>query len=317
MSAFSLLLWLFLPDNHQDISPMEVIQTTEQPETKRTRLRRIAVDILLFFVLCILMNFFFALLLLLLPKVEVSSDSPMSNTFRFMMEELLMLLCVLSASRMVLKVRGMPFSRLGLSLKGRWKDVLTGMLFAVAIYAAGFGLALGLNAVEVSAVSFHPSSLTVGLILFFLVSVTEEVMVRGFVLGRMMDGGVNKFVALLISAVLFSLLHVFNPNFEFVSFLNILLAGVLLGASYIYTRNLCFPLALHWFWNWLQGPVLGYEVSGNRFEGSLFTLYLPEHNLMNGGNFGFEGSLLCTVLTIAGTALIIRHYSNSPNNGTP
>lgn len=52
----------------------------------------------------------------------------------------------------------------------------------------------------------------------FLVAVTEEVIGRGFILGRMLDGGVNKFVALLISAVLFSLMHLFNPSFAFVPF---------------------------------------------------------------------------------------------------
>ena len=93
------------------------------------------------------------------------------------------------------------------------------------------------------------------------------------------------------------------------SFINILLAGVLLGSSYIYTRNLCFPIALHWFWNWIQGPVLGYEVSGNKFGESMFTLHLHEANLMNGGAFGFEGSMLCTVLMILGTGVILKMFS--------
>ena len=92
------------------------------------------------------------------------------------------------------------------------------------------------------------------------------------------------------------------------SFINILLAGVLLGSSYIYTRNLCFPIALHWFWNWIQGPVLGYEVSGNKFGESMLTLHLPEANLMNGGAFGFEGSMLCTVLMILGTGVILKMF---------
>ena len=77
-------------------------------------------------------------------------------------------------------------------------------------------------------------------------------------------------------------------------------------ASYIYTRNLCFPIALHWFWNWIQGPVLGYEVSGNKFCNGLLALRLPEANLINGGAFGFEGSILCTVLMVVGTGLILK-----------
>ena len=83
------------------------------------------------------------------------------------------------------------------------------------------------------------------------------------------------------------------------------LAGMLLGASYLYTRNLCFPISLHLFWNWIQGPILGYQVSGNNFTTSMLTLRMPEENVLNGGAFGFEGSLICTVLMIVFTILIV------------
>ncbi len=62
--------------------------------------------------------------------------------------------------------------------------------------------------------------------------------------------------------------------------LNLLLAGMLLGASYLYTRNLCFPISLHLFWNWIQGPILGYQVSGNNFTTSMLTLRMPEENVL-------------------------------------
>lgn len=79
-------------------------------------------------------------------------------------------------------------------------------------------------------------------------------------------------------------------------FINILLAGLLLGFMYIYTRNLWFPISLHLFWNWLQGPVLGFEVSGADFDKTLLTLNLPTKSILNGGDFGFEGSIICTAL---------------------
>ena len=89
------------------------------------------------------------------------------------------------------------------------------------------------------------------------------------------------------------------------SFFPAMLAGMLLGASYLYTRNLCFPISLHLFWNWIQGPILGYQVSGNNFTTSMLTLRMPEENVLNGGAFGFEGSLICTVLMIVFTILIV------------
>ena len=136
----------------------------------------------------------------------------------------------------------------------------------------------------------------------------EEITVRGFVLGSLLDSGMNRYVALALTSLLFSAMHLGNPGLGVLPLLNLALAGLLLGASYIYTRNLWFPVVLHWFWNYLQGPVLGYEVSGTRFSGSLLHLEQTGGSLLTGGNFGFEGSLLCTVLLLAGTACVMFYY---------
>ena len=254
------------------------------------------VDIVLFAVLSMIFLFLFAIpFALVFP--ELKTEVGETNIYFQMLNEVLMLVSGLIAACMVLGFRKLPFSGLGLSLKGWGRSLLRGALFVVFLYVVGFGLSLLLGAVEVVGFLFSPISLLVSLLLYFFVAVTEEVIGRGFILGRMLDGGINKFVALFISAVLFSLMHLFNPNFAFVPFLNIMLAGCFLGASYIYTRNLCFPIALHWFWNWIQGSVLGYKVSGNEFSNeNLLILHFPEENLINGGTFGFEGSILCSPL---------------------
>lgn len=280
------------------------------PVTSRgKRWGRTAIDLVAFMVL-----FGVLMVLVSIPVIALGLENEMQGSATgsvpipmMMAQEVLMLACTLLAVWILLKFR-MPFTGLGLSLKGRGKDWLAGMLFAVVLYLLGFGLSLLLGVVEVTDVTFDGSSLLMTWGLFLLVGAAEETMMRGFVLGRLLDGGVNRFVALFISSVSFSLMHLFNPNFEFLPFFNIMLAGVLLGASYIYTRNLCFPIALHWFWNWLQGPVLGYEVSGNRMGDSLLTLQISDAHLLNGGNFGFEGSLLCTVLMVVGSGLIIGYY---------
>ena len=266
------------------------------------------VDIVLFAVLSMIFLFLFAIpFALVFP--ELKTEVGETNIYFQMLNEVLMLVSGLIAACMVLGFRKLPFSGLGLSLKGWGRSLLRGALFVVFLYVVGFGLSLLLGAVEVVGFLFSPISLLVSLLLYFFVAVTEEVIGRGFILGRMLDGGINKFVALFISAVLFSLMHLFNPNFAFVPFLNIMVAGCFLGASYIYTRNLCFPIALHWFWNWIQGSVLGYKVSGNEFSNeNLLILHFPEENLINGGTFGFEGSILCSLLLVLGTVFILRHY---------
>lgn len=264
-------------------------------------------DIVLFYVIGTLITMFLCVPLFLIQKalgIEMQEGSLPS----LFLERLLMLVGYLSAAVLVLRWRKLPLSLLGMSLKGRGKDLLAGLGVAVLLYAVGFGTSLLMGTVEIASVEWVPRDLLGTLLFFLLVAVTEEVMLRGFVLGRMLSAGMNRFVALFLSSALFSAMHLFNPNFALLPFVNILLAGCLLGASFLYTRNLCFPVVLHWFWNWLQGPVLGYEVSGMDSGETLLTLRLTGSDLLTGGSFGFEGSLLCTVLLVVGTLAIVGYY---------
>lgn len=283
---------------------METIETN----SKTKRFGQVAIDIALFAALA-----FIILTIIGIPlwaMWESPGNGGANEIFYLIPLEALTLISVFLSAWVVWRFRKVSLAVWGRSLALRRKDVLAGILLAVVLYAVGFGISLLAGAIEVAGVALNLSTLFISLGFCLLVAITEELALRGFVLERMLQGGVNKFWALFLSAALFSLIHIGNPNFDFLSFINLLLAGILLGSSYIYTRNLSFPIALHWFWNWIQGPVLGYEVSGNKFCDGLLTLHLPEANLINGGAFGFEGSILCTVLMIAGTGVILKVFGN-------
>ena len=223
----------------------------------------------------------------------------------YILQEAGMLLAVLTAAVLMLHFERRPFSDLGLSLKGHAGGLWYGFLMAALLYLVGFGISLTLGEIEVIGFQFNPFDLLGSWVFFLLVALFEEILMRGYILGRLLHTRLNKFLSLFISAALFAGLHIFNPEIAFLPILNLLLAGMLLGASYLYTRNLCFPISLHLFWNWIQGPILGYQVSGNNFTTSMLTLRMPEENVLNGGAFGFEGSLICTVLMIVFTILIV------------
>lgn len=194
----------------------------------------------------------------------------------------------------------------------RWqfkgKDLLWGFIVAAAIYAVGFIVSLLAGWISVEGVHFDFTYLLLQFLLYILVALMEESMMRGFVLGHMLDVGMNKFLALLISSFLFACLHLGNPGITNFALLNLTLAGILLGVAYIYTRNLWFPIFLHLFWNFIQGPILGYEVSGTGGKNTLLKLGISDNSLMNGGDFGFEGSLPCTILMIVAIGLIIYWF---------
>ncbi|GCB34545.1 CPBP family intramembrane glutamic endopeptidase [Bacteroides faecalis] len=237
--------------------------------------------------------------------VTVGEGVMKAGMWKYNIAESCMLLAVLSSAMILLYFERRPFSDLGLSIKGHSEGIWYGALLAFAIYVIGFGLSFVFGLVEVTGFQWDPVTLVWTFCFFLLVALAEEIMMRGYILGRLMHTKLNKFLSLLISSLLFATMHLFNPNIAFLPMLNLVLAGMLLGATFLYTRNLCFSLSLHLFWNWIQGPILGYEVSGNDFGTSMLTLYLPEENVLNGGAFGFEGSLICTVLMIVFTILII------------
>lgn len=189
-----------------------------------------------------------------------------------------------------------PFITIGLSLKNRFLDFIGGFLIAFAIFGIGYLFLYSQNYIRITDVFFNLRSLSLSFLLFFIVSVTEEFLVRGYILNNLMDS-MNKYIALILSSILFAILHVINPNLNLIGITNLFLAGLTLGAAYIYTRNLWFPISLHLFWNFIQGPILGFNVSGKKLD-SLFVLNINGSEIINGGDFGFEGSILCTILEL-------------------
>lgn len=231
-----------------------------------------------------------------------------NNTFDMMIMEMAVFCIISLAAYLILRFwEKKPFSDLGLSFCGRWRDALWGMLIAAGIYAVGFSISLLAGWVRVTDVAFPVGDVAVALLLMIFTALQEEVMNRGFVLGRMLNVGMNPFLAVLLSSVFFAMLHLSNPGITPLAVVNIVLAGILLGLPYVYTRNLTFSIVLHMFWNWIQNSVLGYAVSGLEFGESVFSIELSNHALMNGGEFGFEGSLPCTVLMIVAIGVVLKY----------
>ena len=83
--------------------------------------------------------------------------------------------------------------------------------------------------------------------------------------------------------------------------------GILLGVYYIHKRNLWFPVVLHLSWNYFQNPVFGFHVSGFDF-GSVFDINIVNSTILTGGEFGFEGSIILTVLVVLSILFVEKKY---------
>lgn len=161
--------------------------------------------------------------------------------------------------------------------------------------------------------SINPFSfIIIPLTVAFTTAILEEILIRGIVF-RLIEEKLGSYYALLISASLFGALHLPNQGSTFLSALSIAIeAGLLLGAAFMYSRNLWFPIALHFAWNFMQSGFYGAITSGNEKTNSLLISKIQGSELITGGEFGPEGSiqaiLFCLIATIL--LLVLCHKEN-------
>jgi len=187
---------------------------------------------------------------------------------------------------------------MGFHTKNRYKDMLWGMAVGFVLMLIGFFVLKWSHHLEITAVQYSSKAVFGGFLFFILVAFGEEILFRGYILPNFMDSFKNKYMALFISSVLFAVFHGLYPNLTIVGFINLLLAGIALGITYIHTQNLWFPIFLHLSWNYFQGPVFGFEVSGLDFN-TVIMHDVSGNEWITGGKFGFEGSVIISVLLIA------------------
>lgn len=172
-------------------------------------------------------------------------------------------------------------------------------LFVILFYSFGY-FSFSYNGIE--------DTLLTGFVLFFLVSLCEEVIIRGYILFKLRVK-IGNTGSLLITSILFGLMHFSNDHVTWVGLLNITLSGYLMGLLILKTNSISSAIGVHWAWNFVQGPVFGFGVSGHTQQGLLKPL---QHGdiLFTGGNFGIEGSVLLIPISIL-FIFLIYYYRNA------
>jgi hypothetical protein len=127
----------------------------------------------------------------------------------------------------------------------------------------------------------------------------EELLFRGL-LFRITEQGLGSWAALVISAVIFGGLHLLNENATVFGAVAVMLqAGLMLGAAFMATRRLWLPIGIHFAWNFMQSGIFGIAVSGGKAHDGLFKSTLTGPDLLTGGSFGVEGSIVTIALGLA------------------
>jgi hypothetical protein len=186
------------------------------------------------------------------------------------------------------------------------KELGIGMLVGSGLYTLGvlvlivlgYGRIEGMNPVSVMVPAIAAS---------FSAGFLEELLFRG-ALYRIVEEWLGSWISVLVSSVVFGMVHLMNPAATLTGAIFISIeAGVLLAAAYMLTRRLWLGIGFHISWNYTQSAVFGGVVSGSIAEPGLFKTVFTGPELMTGGGFGLEASLIpCIIATSAGVFLAIR-----------
>ncbi|WP_298617215.1 CPBP family intramembrane glutamic endopeptidase [uncultured Streptococcus sp.] len=165
----------------------------------------------------------------------------------------------------------------------------------------------GIGTFELNELSLEPILFILGLFPFWLLQGgTEEVATRGWLLTRI-AARTNLPLAIAISSSLFGILHMGNAGVTFLSVLNIILDGVLAGLLFIYTDSIWLVVAQHGTWNYVQGNLLGFQVSGTGADASIFSFTMGDGPVwLTGGAFGAEGSIITTLVLLVSLVIVYR-----------
>ncbi|MCS6906766.1 MAG: type II CAAX endopeptidase family protein, partial [Anaerolineales bacterium] len=133
----------------------------------------------------------------------------------------------------------------------------------------------------------------------------EEVLTRGWMLPAL-SARYRPWVGILISSVFFAVMHGFNPNLSVLAMVNLALYGLFAALYALREESLWGICAFHSVWNWAQGNLFGFQVSGQESPaGTLFNLMEAGPDWFTGGAFGPEGGLVTTLVLSLSCAVIL------------
>ncbi len=203
-----------------------------------------------------------------------------------------------------------PLWTIGLERAKAGQKYLRGVGIGLLMFSAAISLAALLGYIDVETGSPEPQGLAAlgGVLLVFcgwlVQGAAEEALTRGWLLP--VTGARHKPLwGIIISSISFAILHSLNPSLNPIAVLNLFLFGLFAALFALYEGGLWGVFAIHTGWNWAQGYLFGFEVSGlTPAGGTIFNLMEVGPDVITGGSFGPEGGLAVTAVLLVSCGLV-------------
>ena len=245
--------------------------------------------------------------LLILPLMPIFNDS-LEEIFSFSGTSNLVdeAFCLFLSIFLMTKISKLKIEQLGFTKDNIVFSYLKGALFGTLQIFTVFFIIFGLKAIDVYYVGNISILLLIKIfIIFIFQALLEEILFRGYLMPFFSKVIGIKFTITLLS-FLFTCIHLFNPNLDIIGLANVFLAGVTFSLIYYYTGNLWLVGAMHTLWNFILGFIVGSQVSGIiTFNSIFFSIPVENKDLISGGKFGFEASIIETILELTISLFVI------------
>ncbi len=210
-----------------------------------------------------------------------------------------------------------PWQTLGLTFdRVAAMDVFGGSLIGTLVMAGIFFVEQILVLIHVTGTRSLDFSCLVGFLWFLPGASAEELFSRGFILNglfMLLPGKQNRWVAVAVSAIVSGFLHAINPHASALSVLGNTLGGVVYILAYLRSGRLWLGIGLHFAWNFVQGTILGFPVSGN-MSPAILTQPIPSNIILTGGAYGPEAGLIGMGFRFVAIIAILLMWSGRDRN---
>lgn len=239
--------------------------------------------------------------------IDPSAVNAKENDDRLMILSLISQIYIILAGLFVtMKFQKRNLKSLGIRKERFFKDYLIGIIVGIGFLFLVLLICLIFKDVTIKT---YPN-ISIKLLFFFTIGwmiqgFSEEFICRSILMNYFARRK-SVIFGIILNSIIFAAMHLGNDSISAIAIFNLFIVGVMLSLVFYVTDSIWMAASIHSFWNMAQGNIFGVAVSGNPVSKTrLFTTTFNQETIFNGGKFGLEGGLSCTIVMVLIIILLI------------
>lgn len=209
------------------------------------------------------------------------------------------------------KIEKRSWRSIGFSKGNAISSTLKGLLIGFLMFSAVVAIGLILGQFRFEGLNISSAIYIVPFMIGFAIqSFGEEIFNRGWTMTYFSKRH-SVLIGMVVSSIAFVIPHLFSSTIDLLSVINIFLFGIVFALLFLRFDNIWICGGAHAAWNISEGVIFGFSVSGFSTP-SILKCSGVGQNIINGGGFGPESSLIATIVVVI-TIILVVYWKKSDN----